>query len=153
MKKIFLIAVIGFSFLNLSSCRDNNNTENEELDNSAIIGTWSLKKSIDHNGINGNPMVTMSPNSCTAQSTYQYGENNYFITYYDYENGQCQITSESERTYTYDSTTKILKIGDSDKELIVQKLTDTELEIIIQIHDLNDDGVNDKIVNYYSRVQ
>lgn len=154
MKKLILFTFLGLAFFNLSSCNNDDNNDNVTIDkHKKLKGVWKLIKDVEQDGATGNASVTRSPNSCTAKSTYEFNGTHFITKYFSFVDDVCEQTSESSRAYTFDEKNDLLMYETRDEPIYIQKLTDTELELITHITHLNSDDVEDKIIVYYEKIQ
>ena len=148
MKKSLLIIS---SFLILTSCRNN---ENENIQTEAsLIGKWSFQK-VDVFKTTSNQTQTTENSDCDKKSIHEFSESVHKSTFYGIVGSNCQLTGEvNSRKYTFDkSNMKFWYENEQNFPYYITKLTENELVFEDRTQDIDNDGKNDIIRRYFSRM-
>ena len=148
MKKSLLILS---TFFILISCRNN---ENENLEAEAsIIGKWSFQQ-VDVFKSTTNQTQTTENSDCDKKSIHEFLETIHKSTFYGIVNSTCQLTGEvNSRNYTFDKTNmKFWYENEQDYPYFIIKLTANELVFEDRTQDIDNDGKNDIIRRYFSKI-
>lgn len=134
---------LSFSVLALMSCSNDDDQENE----SSIVGLWRESKIVIYNGTNNAVLNTEMPDDCDKKNTYEFtsgGQINIKTFYTQSSTGNCLEDTTSSEAYTYNSETKKITVGNETSDVL--SLTSNELQIVVDMDDENNDGVDDKVV-------
>lgn len=142
MKKNLLLAA-GATLVLATSCRK----DDEDLE--AINGTWYIAKYVT---VYGNGTTdTDTPDACESKTNIILdSDSNFTINGYYQDAGNCK-SELNKGKYVYDSSSKSLKFTHSDGETEyydVESLSSSELVLIEEEGDFDDDGKNDKDLVY-----
>ncbi len=148
MKKL-LFALAAALLLIFSACRnDDDSPSNPPL--SPLVGTWKLTKAVAFSGTGNTVLQEIPTPACEGQSTFQFRQDNKFtFKTYSSATGTCTLDSTDDGTYAYNTNTKIMTFNYNDgtsETTQVKSLSNTEMQILIDTEDVNDDGTLDQIV-------
>ena len=89
----------------------------------------------------------------TIVSLFNYNYFTYIFNYYDDSTGSCKLTDTLNGTYSYNSSTKILSIIDNGttENNEIFKITNSEMQIITDTDDYNNDGVLDMEIAVFAK--
>lgn len=154
MKKIFVFSV---ALIGLTACRnDDDKSTNQEA---SIVGTWQPVKYIAYDG-KTNKVIDENVKDDCAQKTRVIFSNDGKTTTTQFESdlqtNSCNEFDPKTGTYEYNSSKKEISIlfegASKSKTTSILKLTDTEFEVVGEVKDINNDGVDDKLTTLYKRV-
>lgn len=154
MKKIFVFSV---ALIGLTACRnDDDKSTNQEA---SIIGTWQPVKNIAYDG-KTNKVIDENVKDDCAQKTRVIFSNDRKTTTTQFESdlqtNSCNEFDPKTGTYEYNSSKKEISIlfegASKSKTTSILKLTNTEFEVVGEVKDINNDGVDDKLTTLYKRV-
>lgn len=153
MKKRLLL--LAFSALALSSCKDDDDIQQYELD--MLKGEWKTAKMEIISGKDETNVITTDvPSGCNVNSTTEF-RIDYYAAYNALSGVANSCTStKTEGTYEYNTETKMLVINyanESPRPYKVIFLNNTELKLL-QMYDnidYNGDFIIDKIYTTYKR--
>ena len=148
MKKTLLILS---AFLIFSSCRNNENSE--EQTEATLIGKWSFQK-VDVVKSTTNQTQTTENSDCNKKSIHEFTESVHKSTFYGIINSNCQLTGEvNSRNYTFDRINmKFWYENEKDYPYFITKPSENELVFEDRTQDIDNDGKNDIIRRYFSKI-
>ncbi|MFB9121088.1 lipocalin family protein [Bergeyella porcorum] len=138
------LILFSMAALSLTACkRDDDNTTTEP----SIVGTWKYSKYVVYSGKDKKTIISEEPaTACEAKGTMVFtSDKKTSYTFYTDSNNTCVEDGTETGIYSYDATTKKLSITSSNDDATtdVLKLTDKELEVVVENYDYNNDGVDD----------
>ena len=144
MKKLLLLASV--SLVTITSCKKDDDDETI-----SITGMWKLNKTEVKYG-NGST-ESETPNSCEAQTTFTFGNDGKLTSKMYENNGSNCISDTYTGTYSYDSSNKLLTVTQSGytESYEVASLTSSELIIVSDSDDYDDDGKIDKEFTHFKK--
>lgn len=153
MKKILLLAVAtGFIF---SSCSSNDDAENEQ-NLHPIVGTWKMTKTMVISGSNNATLLSDPVSVCEGKETYEFkSDNKIIINYYAGSGSNCTFDGTETGTYSYNDATKKLSMtfpnSSSSDSATLHSLNNSEMMLIEDIGDYNNDGIDDISVLVFNK--
>lgn len=156
IKKTLFLSIAALS---LFACNSNDNDDaNNKTTEPSIIGKWQPSKYMAYSGKDGSIIASKSSdaNVCDKKGFIDIAANGkiHEISYYGNAESECKLDADTTTDYTYDSSSKTLKVKyDGSTEVsTIKKLTATELEIIQELTDVNGDGIKDEITAIFKRL-
>ena len=142
MKKIMMLSL---SMIALMSCSNNDDADNQ----TSIVGVWKESKTVIYSGSNNAVLNTELPDDCDKKNTYEFTSNGMLNTktfYTQSTTGLCIEVANSSDAYTYNPETKKIVVDGETTDVL--SLTNNALQIVVDINDENNDGVDDKVVMF-----
>ena len=142
MNKKILIAVCSAIVL-FNSCNDD-----KEPEQFSIIGVWKPSRQIVV-GSNGVTISNTDYSGCYKSSTFSFSTNNTMTSHiFDLNAVQdCENYGSETVPYSYDHNEKKLVIDGEDVEIVSR--TYNELQFVSDYHDVDGDGVEEKIITVF----
>ena len=143
MKKNIIIALCSIGFLASSCSKDEENTEEF-----SIVGTWSPSRKIVV-GNNGTTISNTAYSDCYRASAFNFKADNTMTSQiFDLNATQdCENYGSETVPYSYDHNSKKLVIDEEDVEIVSR--TYNELQFVSDYDDVDDDGVEEKIITVF----
>lgn len=140
-KKLTLLSLSALAILSCSKDDENNDV--------SIVGVWKESKTVIYNGANNSVLNTEFPDDCDKKNTYEFtsgGLLNIKTFYTQSGTGLCIEDGTSSESYTYNPETKKIVVGGETSDVL--SLTNNELQVVVDMDDENNDGVDDKVVMF-----
>ena len=154
MKHFFLIMA---ALLSLAACSRNSGTDEPAPQPvSPIVGKWKYTGLKYINGANSTVFDPQTANNCEGRDTFIFKEDGTAEeTLHSSLGHTCFVNDTRNYTYSYNAQTKELTLtqgGGTPQTKEVIRLESNTLEYVYSVSDKNSDGVLDKVVHIYTRV-
>lgn len=151
VKKLILFALASLLII---SCRK----DDDEKEESLIVGTWNLTKAQIISGKDNSVLFSASITDCPDKQNYMFSDNKYTVTYFkDNFVGSCVTGETVNGEFTFDENQKKLTLISSVTQTSfifdINSITNNELQLIDSFfnYDANNDGVIDKRVTVFNK--
>ena len=138
------------ALLSLAACKRDDDPA------SPILGTWKFTGGKFISGANGTELATHTASNCEGQNTFVFKADGTAVeTKYSLSGSNCVVDRTTNYTYSYNATTKELTLtenGGTPQTKEVIKLDNNTFEYVHFFYDQNGDGVLDKGVSIYTKV-
>ena len=145
------------ALLSLAACSRNSGTdEPTPQPASPIVGTWKFTGLKYINGANSTVFNPYAASNCEGQDTFVFKADGTAVeTRHSLSGSNCVVDNTTNYTYSYNTQTKELTLtqgGGTPQTKEVIRLESNTLEYVYSVSDKNSDGVLDKVVHIYTRV-
>ena len=145
------------ALLSLAACSRNSGTdEPTPQPASPIVGTWKFTGGKFISGANGTVFDLHTASNCEGQNSFVFKADGTTVeTEHSLSGSNCIVYRTTNYTYSYNAQTKTLTLtenGGTPQTKEVIKLDNNTFEYVHFFHDQNGDGVLDKGVSIYTRV-
>ena len=148
MKKIIML----FSIITLFSCRNDENTNNDQTE-VTMIGKWSFQKVDVVKSSNGQTQTTEN-SDCNKKTIQEFTTTKNISTFYGLVNNVCQLTGEvNSQNYTFDKTNMKFWYENEQNYYYITKLNLTELVFEDRTQDIDGDNKTDIIRRYFTKMK
>ncbi len=165
IRKTLFLGIAAFSLFACNTHDDNTNdnidkksrTANNKITEASIVGKWQPFKYAIYSGKDGSSIKSSAPNVCEQKGFLELTSNGklHETGYEGTVEAECQLDFDITADYTYDNSSKkiLLTHPDGTTEIYnINRVTDSELESLQELTDVNGDGIKDQVTAIYKRL-